>query len=340
MSPTASWKSVERWADRNWSLLSALGVAVSFAVLFGGVALAAYTDFADGLTSLVCGAAAIWFTKLFAWCIRAMQRLIDRLHPPEPREAATPGKVPGWAFAVYLLIGFALVFAIVAQEETYTHAATVLFAAWAVGLNVVGYYVARQNDPSVPSAFATIDAALDRWAEPHQPLLRTLGIALGFAALSSGVAIHAFNSGYAGTIALSHAGSSTTTTQIAVAAGCGVLAIVFARAYVAITLAAQRALIDPWRYVRPEPPSRHIERWPLWIFAVIAIVVFFMMSVIGNEQATGSGTMVIEGGRRKIEIGSISLLALLFGWGWGGYRVLRYFWAKARERAERTHARA
>ena len=119
------------------------------------------------------------------------------------------------------------------------------------------------------------------------------------------------------------------------------LAIVFARLYVAITLAAQRTFIDPWRYVRPEPPSRQIERWPLWIFAVIAIVVFFMMSFIANEQATGSGTLMIERKDRfKIHIGSISLLALLFGWGWGGYRVLRWFWAKARERAERAHARA
>jgi len=89
-----------------------------------------------------------------------------------------------------------------------------------------------------------------------------------------------------------------------------------------------------------EPPSRKIERWPLWIFTVVAIVLFFMMSLIGNEQATGSGTMMIEGDRVKIHIGSISLLALLFGWGWGGYRVLRWFWTKARERAERAHARA
>ena len=92
--------------------------------------------------------------------------------------------------------------------------------------------------------------------------------------------------------------------------------------------------------MRPEPPSRNIERWPLWIFALIAIAVFFRMSFIGNEQATGRGTLSIEGERFRIEVGSIGLLALLFGWGWGGYKVLRWFWAKARERAERTHARA
>ena len=339
MNPTAFWKSVESWADRNRPLLSALGIAASFAVLFGGVALAAY-DFADAAPSLVFGALAVWFMKLYARSIRATQRLIDRLHPQEPGEILAPGVLPGWAFVIHALIGVALFFAMIALGEAYTDTAAVLFGAWAVGFNVLKYVFARQNDPSTPSAFATIDEALDRWAEPHQPLLRALGTALGFVALAGGVALHAFNSGYAGTIALRHAGSNTTTTQIAIAAGCGVAAIVLAWLYVAVTLAAQRAFIDPWRYVRPEPPSRKIERWPLWIFVPIAIVLFFMMSLIGNEQATGSGTMRIEGDRLKIEIGSISLLALLFGWGWGGYRVLRWFWAKARERAERARARA
>ena len=341
MSPTALWKSIETYADRNGPVLSALGTAASFTALFGGVALAAYTaDFADGLTSLLCGALAIWFVKPYARLVRAMQRLIDRLHPPEPGDVAKPGAVPGWSVLVYVLIGLALVYWVGAQGDAYFYPMVLLFVGWAAGQNALRYVFARQNDPATPSAFATIDEALDRWAEPHRPLLRTLGIVLGFAALLGGVAIHALNSGYAGTIALHHAGSSTTMAQIAIAAGCGVLAIVFARLYVAITLAAQRAFIDPWRYVRPEPPSRKIERWPLWIFVPIAIVVFFMMSVVGNQQAPGSDMLIIEGKRSKIQIGSISLLAFLFGWGWGGYRVLRWFWAKARERAERTHARA
>ncbi|HXO86924.1 MAG TPA: hypothetical protein VN803_15485, partial [Gemmatimonadales bacterium] len=281
--------------------------------------LAAY-DFADGVLSLLFGALAVWFVKLYARSIRATRRLIDRLHPPEPGEVLAPGMLPGWAFAVHTLIGLMLFFAMIALEETYTHTAALLFGAWAVGFNALKYRFAQQNDPTTPSAFATIDEALDRWAEPHLPLPRALGTALGFAALAGGVAIHAFNSGYAGTIALRHAGSGSTTTQIAIAAGCGALSIVFAWLYVAVTLAAQRALFDPWRYVRPEPPSRKIERWPLWIFVPIAIVGFFMMSVIGNQQATGTGTLTIEGERSKIQIGSISLLALLFGWSWGGYR--------------------
>ena len=103
MNPTAFWKSVETWAGRRWPLLSALGYALAFAILFGGVALAAYTsDFAGPVIALACGAVAVWLVKLYARLVRPVQRLIDRLHPPEPGEAATPGTVPGWAFAVYM----------------------------------------------------------------------------------------------------------------------------------------------------------------------------------------------------------------------------------------------
>jgi len=43
LSPTAFWKSLQGWAERNWPLLSALGYALAFAVMLGGIALAAYT---------------------------------------------------------------------------------------------------------------------------------------------------------------------------------------------------------------------------------------------------------------------------------------------------------
>lgn len=336
MNPTALWKSVETWAGRHWPLLGAIGHALAFTALSGGVALAAYTtDVAGSLMSLACGAVAVWFVKLYARSIRAMQRLIDRLHPPEPGEAAAAGTLPGWAFAIYMLVSLALVLSIVAQSEGTTPATVGLLVAWAAGHNVLQYFFARQSSPGTPSAFAVIDDALDRLAEPHRPLLRRLKTALGFAALAGGVALHAFHSGFAGAVALRHAGSGTITAQTAVATGCGVLAVVFAYLYVAITLAAQRALIDPWRYVRPEPPSRDIERWPLIIFAVIGIALFFVMSFIGNEQAAGSSAMIVEGTRFKVEVGTIGLLALLAGWGGGGYVVLRHVWAKARERAER-----
>ena len=134
MNPPAFWKSVETWADRNRLLLSALGIAASYAVLFGGIALAAY-EFADALLSLVFGALVVWFVRLYARSIRAAQRLIDRLHPREPGEVLAPGVLPGWAFAIHVLIGVVLFFAMIALEEAY--AATVLFGAWAVGFNVL-----------------------------------------------------------------------------------------------------------------------------------------------------------------------------------------------------------
>ena len=94
MNPPAFWKSVEAWAGQNRPLLSALGTAASHAVLFGGVALAAY-DFADAVPSLIFGALAVWFVKLYARAIHATQGLIDRLHAPEPDEVRAPGVLPG-----------------------------------------------------------------------------------------------------------------------------------------------------------------------------------------------------------------------------------------------------
>src|SRR5262245_20522156 len=263
LSPTAVWKSWQNWAERNWPLLSALGYALAFAVMLGGVALAAYmADFSGPVMSLAPGGIAIWLVKLCARGIRAAQRVIDRLHPPQRSEAAASEGVPFWGTLLYMLLFVALMLCMGAPTNIYT------VLGWAAGNEVLAYFFARQNDPAAPSAFAIIDEALDRFAEPHRPLLRTLGIALGFVVLSGGVALHAFHSGFASAI------TPTMTTQITLAAGCGALAIVFARLYVAVTLAAQRALFDPWRYVRPEPPSRDIERWPLYLFALIGIALF------------------------------------------------------------------
>jgi len=333
VSPTAYWKSLQSWAGRHWPLLSALGHVLALAILFGGAALAAYTaDFGGPVISLICGAVAVWLVKLFARVIPAIQRVIGRLQP-EPGKVATPAVMPGWAFVIYMLLSAALVLTIIRGEETYSPASIGLIAAWAAGFGALDYFFARRNDPGAPSASAIIDDALDRLAEPHRPLLRKLQILAGFVALAGGVGLHAFHSGFADAIA-------PTVMPIATAIACGALAIVFAWLHVAATLAAQRALIDPWRYVRPEPPSRDLERWPLYLFALTGIALFIAMSFIGQERAAGDIAMSMEGSRFRIEIGAVGLLSLLIGWGGGGYRVLRWFWAKARERAERARARA
>lgn len=341
LSPTAFWKSLQGWAERNWPLLSALGYALAFAVMLGGIALAAYTaGFGGPVLSLAFGGLVIWLVKLYARGVRAMQRLIHRLHPADANDDAAPGALPGWASVVYILIGLALAYWVGAHEDVYTYAAIELFVGWAAGQNVLEYYFAHQNNPAAPSAFAIIDEALDRLVEPHRPLLRTINTALGFVALSGSVALHAGNSGFARVAALSYTGSDAAATQVAIALLCGTIAILFTRLYIAITLGAQQALIDPWRYVRPEPPSRDIERWPLFLFAAIGIALFLTMSFIGQEEAADSSTFLVKSESFKLEIGTLGLLALFVGWGCGGYVVLRHFWAKSRARAERAHVRA
>ena len=333
-SPNAVVRLVKDWASRHWPLLSALGYALAFAVTFGGVALAAYTSgFTSPVMSLACGAVVIWLLKLYVRGIRAMQRLIARLHPPKSGQVASPDKVPGWAFHLYTLLFVVLMFRAGVQTNIYP------ILGWAAGQEVLRYFFWRQSDPAAPSAFAVIDDALDRFVELHRPLLRKLEIILGFIALSGGVALHAFHSGFTAAVALGYAGANVIM-QIAIAAGYGASAVVFARFYVAITIAAQRVLIDPWRYVRPEPPSREVERWALYVFLAIGLMLFLTMSFVGVEQAAGNTTIIVEAKHFKIEIGSVGLLALFVGWGCGGYRVLRYFWARARVRAEQTNAPA
>ena len=71
LSPTAFWKSLQGWAERNWPLLSGLGYALAFAVMLGGIALAAYTaGFGGPVLSLAFGGLVIWLVKLYARGVR------------------------------------------------------------------------------------------------------------------------------------------------------------------------------------------------------------------------------------------------------------------------------
>jgi|SRR5436190_5644368 len=324
MSPTVLWKSLEAWAGRNWPLLSALGYALAFAVMVGGVALAAYTsDFAGPLMSLVCGGIAIWLMKFYARGIRALQRLIERLHPPESGETRAPAAVPGWAVAIYMLIGLALAYWVGAQEHSYTYAAMELFIGWAAGQDVLKYLFARQSDPSVPSAFATIDDALDRLAEPRRPLLRAIGIGLGFAALSGGVALYARQAGVTRVAAAACEPACLVTPgfEFMVAAACGATAILFVTLYTRLTLAAQRVFIDPFKFVRPEPKPEQAAKWVIVLHVVLGFVLLFVMTGVGQMQIPH----VLKISAEAPEGGG-----LLLGWWIGGGAVLRFFWAKWR----------
>jgi hypothetical protein len=54
------WKPIEAWAQRHRFVLSAAGYALALAVMFGGVALAAYHSGFTQTEAAVCGALAIF----------------------------------------------------------------------------------------------------------------------------------------------------------------------------------------------------------------------------------------------------------------------------------------
>src|SRR5262249_49267404 len=104
---------IAAWATRHWPVLTAFGYALSFAVLFGGTALAAYhADAADGLGALLTGAVAILFARLYVRIVPPIVRLIDALRPPRPDEAARSDRIPLWAVVVYAMLGLAIAFVI------------------------------------------------------------------------------------------------------------------------------------------------------------------------------------------------------------------------------------
>src|SRR5215216_3564446 len=115
---------IEAWATRHWPVLSAFGYALSFAVLFGGTALAAYhSDVTDGMAVLLCGVAAILFAKLYVRIAPRLQRLIDALRPPKPGEATKSDGIPHSAVVIYAIVGLALAFAIADPVSSRIHAA-------------------------------------------------------------------------------------------------------------------------------------------------------------------------------------------------------------------------
>ena len=89
------WKPIEAWASQHWPVLTAAGYALVFAVVFGGVALAAYHSGFTATEAAVCAALAIFFIRVFARSIPSAQRLIDSLHPPAPDATRKAGRDPG-----------------------------------------------------------------------------------------------------------------------------------------------------------------------------------------------------------------------------------------------------
>jgi hypothetical protein len=316
----AAWKPIDAWAARQWPLLGAFGHALAFAVLFGGVALAARASGSDTVASILLGLIAIGLVRLFARSIPATQRLNDTLRP-EPDFPAKAGAFPNWALAVYALVWIALILTFIALEARPTHVAAALFAGAVAGRHVLEYFWTRRIRPQTPRALDIIDDWLDATAEPHRPMLRVLGTALCFVLLFGGVALYAWQAGITRVAAAACGPASATGFESLVAAGCGAAAILFVTLYTRLTLAAQRIFLDPFWFVRPEPKPEKAAKWVTVLHVVLGFILLFIMTGVGQMQIPY---------RMVVSADAPECAGLLLGWWLGGGVVLRFFWAKWR----------
>ena len=305
----------DAWVNRHWPVLSPLGYALALAVSFGAAALSAYHAGFSAISAALCGVLFIVFIRMYVRLVPAVQRLIDTLHPESENPAKADG-VPGWAVIVHMLIGVALSLTFGALEG-HAYAALALFAAFAVGTNLLHLFWRKRDGTR---AFDAFDQQLDEWAAQYRDALRALGTVLCFVLLSGGVALHAYESGFADVAAAACGAQCLAIPGIAclAAAACGAGAILFIALYAWLTSSVQRVTADPWKFVRPEPPSTKVPFWVRALHVLIGIAIFIAMAAVGQQPLV----------RNAISFGDYGGLALLLGWWIGGRGVLAYVWAK------------
>jgi uncharacterized membrane protein YuzA (DUF378 family) len=142
---------------------------------------------------------------------------------------------------------------------------------------------------------------------------------LCFALLFGGVALHAFQTGFART-AVAQCGSTCAIPGAVylLAALCGVAAILFVIVYTAMAETAQLVLVDSWKHVRPGPPPPDAPRWATVLYALIGLAAFIAIAAVG------------QAGAAYVTLGGQALLELLLGWWIGGLALLRFFWFRRR----------
>lgn len=195
----------------------------------------------------------------------------------------------------------------------------------------------RQTLAAAKRRFDAFDDRLDAWAARHWAVLRVLGYTLGFALLSGGVALHAFQTGFAHVAAL-QCGSACTAVpgfDTIAAMTCGAAAILFVQLYARLTAAVQRVVFDQFKYIRPEPPPAAVSRWAVMLHVLIGLVVFFVIAGIGKLRTPvpmdALFEMSVESPKGySVSLGSHALLELALGWWIGGRGVLGFFWSKYR----------
>ena len=80
-------------------------------------------------------------------------------------------------------------------------------------------------------------------------------------------------------------------------------------------------LVDPWKYVRPEPKPESAAKWVVVVHVLFGFVLLFVMTGVGQMQIP-----------HKVQIGGDGPegAGLLLGWWGGGRIVLGFFWARWR----------
>jgi hypothetical protein len=195
----------------------------------------------------------------------------------------------------------------------------------------------RTTLAALKERFDAFDARLDAWATRHRPVLRILGHTLGFALLSGGVALHAFQTGFAHVATLQCGAACTAVPRfdMIAAIACGAGAILFVQLYVRLTAAIQRVAFDQFKYVRPEPLPTEVSRWVVMLHVLIGLVVFFTIAGIGNVRAPVPMDALFEMAMEspkgfRVSLGGHATLELILGWWIGGRGVLGLFWSRYR----------
>jgi hypothetical protein len=183
--------------------------------------------------------------------------------------------------------------------------------------------------------FHAFDDRLDAWAARHWPVLRVLGYALAFVLLFGGVALHAWQTGFA-RVAAATCGPACLALpgyEYAAAALCGTAAILFVKLYAKLTAAMQRVFVDPFEFVRPEPPPAQVPGWVLFLHVLIGIAMFFVIAGIGQIRIPGMLDRLFEVSVEsesgfRVWLGDYGGAEFAVGWWAGGRAVLEFFWLK------------
>src|SRR5262245_34770361 len=150
------------WIERQLAALGALGVGISFAVLFSGAALAAYYS---GLAAMVCGSACttspslaypiaalfggaiVLFAKVYAVTAAFVQRVfIDPFEFTKPAPMQQD-RIAGWVWVVYLVIGVIVSVGMFAFADKDAGMVNAMLVGWILGRGALDYFWRRRPDP-------------------------------------------------------------------------------------------------------------------------------------------------------------------------------------------------